>query len=323
VFRILSIASILATAALTPPASAWNSFGRSCSIQGQVQADSLPAGGNLSVEVSGMSGADSASALVSGTGDFTIEAAPKGAAILRVRDGGGAILHQEIVASSSCDGMLIVRIPEKKRERPAGGVVSVSELARKIAPEAAKQYGKGEDALNKKNYAKAGEHFQKAIEIDPSFVKAYTSLGVVYAARGDRENAILEYRKALAIQNDYIPARVNLSAEMWNQQRYAEAEESARIVLKSDPTIDKARVILGFSLASQGNLEEGLTNLRAVAGKEPQAHLGIAGILARQGHKQEAVEHLKTFLEKGEPKNRETVEAWIGALAAAVAQARR
>jgi Flp pilus assembly protein TadD len=323
VFRIYRIAMILAAATLSPLASARDGFGGGCSIQGRIDGETLVPGESFSVQVDGMSGGGMAeTAFVNPGGDFSVDAPREGAKLLRVLNSRGDVVHQEALTSGSCHNSILVRIPKRKRERPVSGVVSVSELSRKIDRDAVKQFEKGEEALRKQEFAKAESHIRRALEIDPSFAKAYTALGICYAAREDREKAVAEYQKALSIQDDYLPARINLAAELWNLKRYEEAEENARMVLKIDPTIDKARVVVGFSLSAQRKDDEALTYLKPVVSSEPQARLGVAEILARQGQNAEAIEQLKEYMDSGHAKNNETVKAWIERLEMQVTAAR-
>ncbi len=60
-------------------------------------------------------------------------------------------------------------------------------------------YDRGWIALQRKDYSKAVSDFQKALAIDPGFIKAYLKLGEAFEARGRRADAIFEYETALSL----------------------------------------------------------------------------------------------------------------------------
>ena len=55
-------------------------------------------------------------------------------------------------------------------------------------------------------------HYQKALEIEPDYAEAHYNLGSVLAGRGQVDEAIAHYQKALEIKPDFVPARRSLEA---------------------------------------------------------------------------------------------------------------
>ena len=55
-------------------------------------------------------------------------------------------------------------------------------------------------------------HYQKALEIKPDYVEAHNNLGLALAGRGQVDEAIDHYRKALDINPDYVEAHYNLGS---------------------------------------------------------------------------------------------------------------
>lgn len=64
--------------------------------------------------------------------------------------------------------------------------------------------------LHLKKYEEAISDCQKAIEIDPFYAHTYNTLGIIYAAMGDYDNARLSYEKAIKIEPNYREPKNNL-----------------------------------------------------------------------------------------------------------------
>ncbi len=88
--------------------------------------------------------------------------------------------------------------------------------------------------------------YQKAIRLDSKYALAHNAIGLVYASQQQWEPAIAEYRKALAINPDYGDALTNLALTLWQQGKRDEAIASlqkALNVFKGQQRTDKVRQI--------------------------------------------------------------------------------
>src|SRR5208283_728347 len=54
-------------------------------------------------------------------------------------------------------------------------------------------------------------HYRKALEIEPDHVAAHNNLGLALAGRGQVDEAIAHYQKALEVNPDYAEAHNNLA----------------------------------------------------------------------------------------------------------------
>jgi len=137
--------------------------------------------------------------------------------------------------------------------------------------------------------------------------EAHTSLGLLYAVRGDTATAETEYRKAQAIDPSYVPAWVNLA----DLQRARGDEEASRATLleglDAAPGDTTLRHALGLSLARTGDLPAALKELEAAARAAPQSarYTYVYAIaLHSAGREQAALRELEQGLEQ-HPANRE------------------
>ena len=74
------------------------------------------------------------------------------------------------------------------------------------------------------DFEKAIENYNKAIELDGDFIKAYNNRGIAYADKKDFDKAIENYDKAIELQPHYAPACCNrgeawLHKQEWNKAR--------------------------------------------------------------------------------------------------------
>jgi tetratricopeptide (TPR) repeat protein len=123
-----------------------------------------------------------------------------------------------------------------------------------------------------RNYASALSRLQKAIELDPKMIRAYDLLGLCLDYRGQFEEAVKNYSRAVELN------RVQAKPSPW-------------------PNLD-----LAVTLISQNQLGEAERNLREALSYEerlPQAHYQLGRVLEMQGDYPAAVESLKkaTFSE--------------------------
>ena len=73
--------------------------------------------------------------------------------------------------------------------------------------------------------------YRKALEIKPDYAEAHYNLGIALAGRGQIDEAIDHYRKALEIKPDYAKAHYNLGVALADVGRPNEALEHLQTAL--------------------------------------------------------------------------------------------
>jgi len=71
-------------------------------------------------------------------------------------------------------------------------------------------FKKGTRLYAEEKYDEAIEEFQKAIEIDSTYLNAYVNLGAIYFKQGKYEQASIQYETVLRYQPYHIKAHYNL-----------------------------------------------------------------------------------------------------------------
>jgi Flp pilus assembly protein TadD len=95
-----------------------------------------------------------------------------------------------------------------------------------------------------------------AILTDPLSAAEHNDLGVAYEARGERDLAEREYRRALAHDRHFARARVNLGNCMAGRGQWSDAEREYRRALQDVPGDSDARNNLAVALVHLGRAND-------------------------------------------------------------------
>lgn len=112
----------------------------------------------------------------------------------------------------------------RKGEKPlpkSKGMVSASGL--KIPRNAEKELERGNKALADNKLDVAKEHVNKAIELYPQYDEAYNMLGVVLLKSGDTAEGKKAFEKAVQLNDKFARAYVNLAKLSMQDKQYEEA----------------------------------------------------------------------------------------------------
>ncbi|MEA2204206.1 MAG: hypothetical protein QOE77_982 [Blastocatellia bacterium] len=145
-------------------------------------------------------------------------------------------------------------------------------------PEAFEAYLRGRfhfNSLTEDGFAKALADYERAVQLDPSYVLAHT--------------AIADYYYFLAVHG-VMPSNHCLAA----------SEAAARRAVELDPQLAEAHAALGFALSGRFKWAEGERHvLRALelSPNSPLAHLRYGNHLVQQGFVEAAVQHARRSLE--------------------------
>jgi len=136
--------------------------------------------------------------------------------------------------------------------------------------------------------------FEHTLEVTKRNYIILNNLGVTLAADGRHEDAIADYRQALAINPDYAEARANLGHELLWTGKMEEAYPALVEALRLKPDAAVAQGDLGVLLAARGQYPEARQRVQeslrlAPANAEMQSNLCY--ILQRLGRLDEAISH--------------------------------
>ena len=164
-------------------------------------------------------------------------------------------------------------------------------IARRRNKAAVDELDEGLELYNKgvaDNYKKAVEHFEKALQIDPTYSQAALYLGRTYNSLFDEKNSEAAFRKAIEIDPDYMEARVSLAGMLLDTGGVDEAIRQLNIVTQRDKSECSRALHAGAGVPHEGAVsaidrigargdQAGSDGRRAalVAGRKPAAERAI------------------------------------------------
>ena len=152
----------------------------------------------------------------------------------------------------------------------------------------------GRAHVQKGEFDEAIAHFQKALEINPDLDEARNNLGNILAQRGQVNEAIEQFKLALKIDPTYADAHYNLGNSLVQKGQLDQAIEQFRSALKINPYLADAHFCLGNALAQKGEWDEAIEHFQKSLEINPndaeaQTNLGYA--LFQKGQVNEGIEH--------------------------------
>jgi predicted CXXCH cytochrome family protein len=98
--------------------------------------------------------------------------------------------------------------------------------------------------LKDRNLSGAKPMLQRAVDLDPNFVRARVNLGSLYLMESSLEPAIQQFERAIAVDTTFVPAYGNLGLVYAQQGRRQEARQMFERVLELRPRDQRAQSML-------------------------------------------------------------------------------
>jgi len=134
------------------------------------------------------------------------------------------------------DKLVTVVLHHKTLNQPhSAGKETISATGLAIPRKAQKELEKGNEALKDKKLADATKHYTKAIELFPTFDEAENNLGITLMQEGDRIAGKAAFERAVAINDRFAPAYVNLAKIAMDEKRFNDAYVLAKQGLATEP----------------------------------------------------------------------------------------
>lgn len=154
--------------------------------------------------------------------------------------------------------------------------------------------------LGKGKVEEAIVHYNKALELDPTYSEAHFNLGNAVLRLGRVDDAIAHYEKALETNSSNIPAHYNLAGVLAQSGRLDAAIDHYKKILEKDPNHAAAHNNLGVALARAGRVEEAVAQYAKALELNPgnaEAHYNLGNTLLQTGRVTEAMAHYEKALE--------------------------
>ena len=135
----------------------------------------------------------------------------------------------------------------------------------------------------------AAEDFRQSLSLARD-ARTATNLGVTLLWKGDADNAVKAFQRALEIDPKYEWAEYYLGVSYAHKHEFAKAEEALNKALELRHEFSEAEFYRGLVFAAEGRLQPAEADLRAAVRSRPDAavtHYYLGSILLRQGKQEE------------------------------------
>lgn len=152
------------------------------------------------------------------------------------------------------------------------------------------QVGRVEDAI---------AETEKALELNPSIVKAHVNLLILYGRVGNASKAEEHYKAAVAVApNDFPEAYYNYGVLLMKQQNLDGAEKAFRKAEALGLSNEAALINLGYVFEQEGKLSEAALQFGKLIDLHPtrEAHFELGRILVNQQQYQNAIAQFQQTL---------------------------
>ena len=141
--------------------------------------------------------------------------------------------------------------------------------------------------------------FCDVVSKNPGSPTAHNNLGGALVNRGETDEAIVHFRKALALEPGYEFANYNLGAALVQQGDLEEAIVRLKSVLRKNPNDPRAYYTLANAFSKQGDFNQAIAyygRALRLAPDFPDAHTNLANLMLEKGNNSGAIEHYREAL---------------------------
>jgi tetratricopeptide (TPR) repeat protein len=148
---------------------------------------------------------------------------------------------------------------------------------------------------NAGDFAKAEEHFEVAVRLNPHRPEPWYDYGVLMLREHKINEAKQAFEHALAINPYYAEAHNNLGAIYETQGKLDEASNQFRAAIEAQPDYPLARFHLGRIYVNQNRYEDAIVEFKRAlvtdSPERPTILYALAATYARAGHRDEALSY--------------------------------
>ena len=168
-----------------------------------------------------------------------------------------------------------------------------------LKTEVVQYFNKGVYHYQQGEVSKAIQAYQKAVDLDPSFVEAYNNLGIIFQEMGDLESAFKSYRKAIEVDPHYVKSLNNLGIIHYLRGEDGQAIDLFKKALSINPDHIETHIHLGTLYKKMGQSEKGIESYQKALAINPhhgETHYNLGLLYEQIGKTDLAIHHYKQFV---------------------------
>ncbi|MFN0212788.1 MAG: tetratricopeptide repeat protein [Saprospiraceae bacterium] len=168
-----------------------------------------------------------------------------------------------------------------------------------LYPEYAPPYnGLGNVYRDKKEYDKAAELYQKAILLDPEYAYPHNGLGNVYVDKKEYDKAAEYYQNAIKLDPEYPPPNYNLGGIYADKKEYDKAAEFYQKAIELDPKDADYHYGLGYVYHDKKEYDKAVEHYKKTIELDPtfdSPHYGLGITYSVKKEYNEAIIAFETY----------------------------
>jgi protein O-mannosyl-transferase len=160
--------------------------------------------------------------------------------------------------------------------------------------------GFGNALFQKGQVDEAITHYRKALEIQPGYTEALNNLGNALLQKGQLDEAIAQFQRVLEIQPGFAKAHYNLGTAFLRKGQLDGAIAHYQRALEIQPDYAEAHFNLGSAHLQKGQLDEALAHFRKAIALRPELpgiYYNLGLVLLRKGQVDEAIAQFQKAVE--------------------------
>ena len=213
----------------------------------------------------------------------TVEIAP-----VEVRKTANIVVHSNSAGSPASSNPLDVH--------------SIAANRLKVPNKAEKEFQKGKDAEEQKNWPEAKKHFEAAVAIYPNYDLAYNGLGQALANSGDAVAARAAFEKAVEINVSFAAAFRNLARLSLNEHKFEEVDNLLTRSLSADPLNAWALAYAAYAELQLQKFDDAIAHARKAHSVKhdglASVHIVAARAMEEKQRPAEALEEYRIYLQE-------------------------
>ena len=121
---------------------------------------------------------------------------------------------------------------------------------------------RGNVLVELERYEEAMEQFRKALALDPAYAPAHVGLGNALGNLNQDEEAMEQFQKALALDPTYAPAHNSWANLLGDKDRHEEAIKHYKDAIALDPSYTRSYINWGIALSEMERYEEAIEKFK-------------------------------------------------------------